>query len=63
MECTNKRKHNHKNRLNYNVPLALAPKIRLISDMDGTTPSYWLRKVLEKAVEERLQSDSVIKRA
>lgn len=41
-------------RLNYNVPTELAPKIRLLADMDGTTPAYLLRKILEQAVNERL---------
>ncbi|MCF2152354.1 hypothetical protein IQ276_039405 [Desmonostoc muscorum LEGE 12446] len=41
-------------RLNYNVPLDLTPAIRMLADMDGTTPAYWLRKALEKAVQERL---------
>lgn len=45
-----------KQRINYHVPVALVPTIRLLADMDGTTPAYWLRKVLEKAVKERGQA-------
>ncbi|MFL9458113.1 hypothetical protein AB0758_44705 [Tolypothrix bouteillei VB521301_2] len=41
-------------RLNWDIPKELAPKIRLLADMDGTTPAYLLRKILEQAVNERL---------
>ncbi|MHC5863372.1 hypothetical protein [Nostoc sp.] len=40
-------------RLNYNVPQDLTPAIRMLAEMDGTTPAYWLRKALEKLVNER----------
>ncbi|MEA5507721.1 hypothetical protein VB735_32465 [Halotia wernerae UHCC 0503] len=40
-------------RLNYNVPQDLTPAIRMLAEMDGTTPAYWLRKALEKVVLER----------
>ncbi len=40
-------------RLNYNVPQDLTPAIRMLAEMDGTTPTYWLRKALEKLVNER----------
>jgi len=40
-------------RLNYNVPTDLTPAIRMLAEMDGTTPAYWLRKALEKVVSER----------
>ncbi|BBD70944.1 MULTISPECIES: hypothetical protein [Nostoc] len=40
-------------RLNYNVPQDLTPAIRMLAEMDGTTPAYWLRKALEKVVSER----------
>ncbi|MEA5605685.1 hypothetical protein [Nostoc sp. UHCC 0252] len=40
-------------RLNYNVPQDLTPAIRMLAEMDGTTPTYWLRKALEKLVSER----------
>ncbi|MCC5634076.1 hypothetical protein LC613_42480 [Nostoc sphaeroides CHAB 2801] len=40
-------------RLNYNVPQDLTPAIRMLAEMDGTTPAYWLRKALEKLVSER----------
>ena len=40
-------------RLNYNVPTDLTPAIRMLAEMDGTTPTYWLRKALEKLVSER----------
>ncbi|MBW4635399.1 MAG: hypothetical protein KME30_26950 [Iphinoe sp. HA4291-MV1] len=40
-------------RLNYNVPVELVPSIRMLADMDGVTPAYWLRKNLEQVVKER----------
>lgn len=40
-------------RLNYNVPQDLTPAIRMLAEMDGTTPASWLRKALEKVVNER----------
>jgi hypothetical protein len=40
-------------RLNYNVPQDLTPAIRMLAEMDGTTPTYWLRKAGEKVVNER----------
>ncbi|MBP5977554.1 hypothetical protein HW132_33800 [Brasilonema sp. CT11] len=45
-------------RINYNVPVDLAPHIQLFADQDGQNVRYWLRKVLEKAVNERLKSAS-----
>ncbi|GAB1544792.1 hypothetical protein NUACC21_74680 [Scytonema sp. NUACC21] len=44
-------------RLNWDIPKELAPTIRMLADQDGQTPAYWLRKVLEKAVQERLEQD------
>lgn len=45
-------------RLNYNVPQDLTPAIRMLAEMDGTTPAYWLRKALEKLVSERFSVNS-----
>jgi predicted DNA-binding protein len=45
-------------RLNYNVPQDLTPAIRMLAEMDGTTPAYWLRKALEKVVSERFSVNS-----
>ncbi len=45
-------------RLNYNVPQDLTPAIRMLAEMDGTTPAYWLRKALEKVVFERFSVNS-----
>ena len=45
-------------RLNYNVPLELTPMIRRFAAEDGQEPAYWLRKVLEKAVRDRIEQDS-----
>jgi hypothetical protein len=45
-------------RLNYNVPQDLTPAIRMLAEMDGTTPTYWLRKALEKLVSERFSVNS-----
>jgi predicted DNA-binding protein len=45
-------------RLNYNVPQDLTPAIRMLAEMDGTTPTYWLRKALEKVVNERFSVNS-----
>ena len=45
-------------RLNYNVPVDLAPLIRQLAGMDGQEPAYWIRKALEKAVKERLQTEN-----
>lgn len=45
-------------RINYNIPVDLAPQIQMLADMDGQNVRYWLRKVLEKAVNERLKSAS-----
>ncbi|MHC5747443.1 MAG: hypothetical protein ACYTXT_37320 [Nostoc sp.] len=45
-------------RLNYNVPQDLTPAIRMLAEMDGTTPTYWLRKALEKLVNERFSVNS-----
>ena len=45
-------------RLNYNVPQDLTPAIRMLAEMDGTTPTYWLRKALEKVVSERFSVNS-----
>lgn len=41
-------------RINYNIPVDLAPHIQLFADQDGQNVRYWLRKVLEQAVNERL---------
>ncbi|MBW4628810.1 MAG: hypothetical protein KME49_25675 [Brasilonema octagenarum HA4186-MV1] len=45
-------------RINYNVPVDLAPQIQMLADMDGQNVRYWLRKALEKVVNERLKSAS-----
>lgn len=42
-------------RLNFNVPRALVGDIRNIAAERGIEPSWWLRKVLEKAVAEAQQ--------
>lgn len=45
-------------RINYNIPVDLAPHIQMFADQDGQNVRYWLRKVLEQAVNERLKSAS-----
>jgi hypothetical protein len=45
-------------RINYNIPVDLAPQIQLFADQDGQNVRYWLRKVLEKAVNERLRENA-----
>lgn len=45
-------------RINYNVPVDLAPQIQMLADMDGQNVRYWLRKVLEKAIDERLNQSA-----
>ncbi len=44
--------HSKSKRLNWDVPTELVPTVRMLADMDGVTPAYWLRKTLEKAVNE-----------
>lgn len=39
-------------RLNYNVPQALVPEVINLCDQQGIEPSYWLRKIIEKALQE-----------
>ncbi|MBW4597709.1 MAG: hypothetical protein KME46_33595 [Brasilonema angustatum HA4187-MV1] len=41
-------------RINYNVPVDLVEHIHLFAAEDGANVRYWLRKVLEKAINERL---------
>lgn len=40
-------------RLSYKVPLELTCFILQIAAQDGIEPSHWLRKTLEKAINER----------
>lgn len=42
-------------RLNFNVPRALVNEVRDIADTNNIEPSWWLRKVVEKAVIEARQ--------
>ena len=39
-------------RLNYNVPRSLVLEIRSLAAKQGFEPSWWLRKVIEKALKE-----------
>ncbi|MCP6760060.1 MAG: hypothetical protein NHB32_15200 [Fischerella sp. CENA71] len=39
-------------RLNFNVPRALVNEVKSIADANNIEPSWWLRKVIEKAVAE-----------
>jgi predicted DNA binding CopG/RHH family protein len=43
---------NNPPRLNFNVPRSLVNEIRNIASQRGIEPSWWLRKVIEKAVSE-----------
>jgi hypothetical protein len=45
-------------RLNYNVPVDLAPLVRQLAAMDNQEPAYWIRKALERAVRERLETEN-----
>lgn len=39
-------------RLNYNVPRSIVNDIKRIASQRGMEPSWWIRKVLERAIEE-----------
>lgn len=39
-------------RLNYNVPRSIVNDIKNIAAKRGIEPSWWIRKVLERAIEE-----------
>lgn len=41
-------------RLNFNVPRALVNEVKSIADANNIEPSWWLRKVIEKAVLRRV---------
>ncbi len=40
-------------RINFDVPTSLVNAIQEIADMEGVTTAYWLRRNLEKIVEEK----------
>ena len=42
-------------RLNFDVPRSLVPHVRNLADMEGQEPAYWLRKLIERAVSEKMQ--------
>ena len=44
--------NNKSPRLSYNVPASLVLEIRNLCAQQGIEPAYWLRKVIEKAVQE-----------
>jgi hypothetical protein len=43
-------------RLNYNVPTKYVAQIRVIAAQKGIEPSYWLHKLIEKALSEEEKS-------
>jgi predicted DNA binding CopG/RHH family protein len=46
-----------KKRINFNVPVHLIPVIRQECDEQGVTASYLLRKLIEEALENRLEKN------